>query len=511
MIDGKIVVQRKALVVYEKDQLRDSAKVHKVMLLNTLRFATFFIIVAIAYFITPYRFRWAILLAGSYYFYIAGSKPEYILILLLSTVVSYFCGIRMGKKGARKAKKPYLILSIFVNLGLLAFFKYLGFFGNSIGTALEYFNLMNGYNEMRFLVPLGISFYTLQTISYLVDVYRGDIEPEKHLGYLALYVSFFPTMLAGPIERGTHLLPQLHGKFDFDYDRVTNAIKLIAWGVFLKIVIADRLGIYVDRVYGDVHSYKGLPLLFATLFFAVQIYCDFAGYTNMVRGCAAILGYDLLENFNKPYFSKNIQEFWHRWHMSLTGWLRDYLYIPLGGNRVNRRRLYLNTMIVFLISGLWHGASWTFVIWGALHGLYFFIFLAMSQFVAGREKRPESKREGRLLLAAKIVITFCLVDFAWIFFRANSVSDAAYVIKNMFSISWSEITQLFTSYFFGYRDGIVVLLFMMAVGMISLRGSIIERISRWPIYIRWPVYYMFILTITIYAVPAGVQFIYRQF
>jgi alginate O-acetyltransferase complex protein AlgI len=482
------------------------------MLLNTLRFAAFFIIVAIAYFITPYRFRWAILLAGSYYFYIAGSRPGYILILLSSTMVSYICGIRMGKTGEGKPRRPYLILSIFVNIGLLALFKYLDFFGNSIGPALEHLNLMSGYTEMRILVPLGISFYTLQTISYLVDVYRGDIEPERHFGYLALYVSFFPTMLAGPIERGTHLLPQLHGRSDFDYDRVTNAMKLIAWGLFMKIVLADRLGVYVDRVYGNVHAYRGLPLLFATLFFAVQIYCDFAGYTNMARGCAAILGYDLLENFNKPYFSRNIQEFWRRWHMSLTGWLRDYLYIPLGGNRVREGRLYLNIMIVFLISGLWHGASWTFVIWGALHGLYYLIHMTMKELTAKKRTRLESKREARLLSAAKVVFTFCLVDFAWIFFRADSVSDAVYIIRNMFSISLSEISYLFTSHFSGTGQCLVVVLFMIFVGMIGLHGSIIERVSRQPIYIRWPVYYMFIFAIIVFSVTtAAAQFIYVRF
>jgi alginate O-acetyltransferase complex protein AlgI len=474
------------------------------MLLNTIRFAAFFVIVVIAYFVTPYRFRWAILLAASYYFYIAGSKPQYILILFFSTAVSYFCGIRMGEKGAREARRFYLILSIFVNLGLLIFFKYLPYVGNSITPILKDLHLISGFTGMSFLVPLGISFYILQTLSYLIDVYRGDIQPERHFGYLALYVSFFPTMLAGPIERGSHLLPQLHDKFDFDYDRVTGAIKLISWGLFLKIVIADRLGIYVNQVYDNVHNYKGLPLLLATLFFAVQIYCDFAGYTNMTRGCAAILGYDLLENFDKPYFSKNIREFWRRWHISLTTWLRDYLYIPLGGNRVGRARLYFNVFIVFLISGLWHGAGWTFVIWGALHGLYYVVYLAVNRAAAGRKKLQESKREGRILSAAKVLLTFCLVDFAWIFFRANSLHDAMYIVKNMFLINSHN-------YLFGYRNGIIILIFIVAVGVISLHGSIIERISRWPIYVRWPVYYTFIFLIIIFAVPAGAQFLYVKF
>lgn len=301
------------------------------MLLNTLKFAAFFLVIAVTYFAIPYRFRWALLLAGSYYFFIVGGKPHYVLVILVSTAVTYYCGMRMGEKETRSGRGPFLAIAIAVNLGFLFFFKYLNLFGIDLESLLAHANILEGSEGLGLIVPLGISFYTLQTLSYLVDVYRGDIRPERHFGYLALYVSFFPTLLAGPIERGSHLLPQLHGHYRFDYDRVTYAIKLFAWGMFLKIVIADRLGLYVNQVYGDVHSYRGLPLLFATLFFAVQLYCDFAGYTNMTRACAMILGYDLLENFDKPYFARNVREFWRRWHISLTSWLRDYLYVPLGG------------------------------------------------------------------------------------------------------------------------------------------------------------------------------------
>lgn len=481
------------------------------MLLTTYKFAVFFLVVVIAYYALPYRFRWALLLAGSYYFFVVGGKPHYVLVILISTAVTYYCGMRMGEKETRRERGPYLVLSVAVNLLFLFFFKYLKVFGINLESLLSHVNILEGSGGLGLVVPLGISFYTLQTISYLMDVYRGDIEPERHFGYLALYVSFFPTLLAGPIERGSHLLPQLHARYSFDYDRVTYAIKLIAWGLFLKIVIADRLGIYVNQVYGNVHSYQGLPLLFATLFFAVQLYCDFAGYTNMTRGCAMILGYDLLENFDKPYFSRNVREFWRRWHISLTSWLRDYLYVPLGGNRGPGWRVYINVFVVFLVSGLWHGASWNFVLWGALHGLYYVVYVAFLQLTAGRKKDVERWREGKLLTAGKIVFTFCLVDLAWVLFRANSVSDAFYVFRNMFSFGWSDLSHLFSSWFEGYGLYLLVILFIFIVGLISLRGSIIERLSRLPIYIRWPIYYIFLFTMMVFAVVFGGQFIYAQF
>jgi alginate O-acetyltransferase complex protein AlgI len=477
------------------------------MLLNSYKFALFFIIIAVGYFITPPRFRWALLLLGSYYFFIVGSKPEYILVILLSTAVTYYCGIRIGESGTVGARKSFLITGIAVNVGLLFFFKYLNIFGIRIESVLKNVNIVGGSAELGLLVPLGISFYTLQTLSYLIDVYRDTIEPERHVGYLALYVAFFPTLLAGPIERGSHLLPQLHDRFSFDYDRVTYAIKLMAWGLFLKIVIADRLGIYVNQVYNNVHDYKGLPLLFATLFFAVQLYCDFAGYTNMTRGGAKILGYDLLENFNKPYFSKNVQEFWRRWHISLTSWLRDYLYIPLGGNRVSTWRNYLNILIVFLVSGLWHSGTWTFILWGGIHALYYWVYLAVKQMRGDKE----GKREGRFLGVFKIIFTFSLVDLAWVFFRANSVGDAFYVIRNMFAFGLTDLGKLFSTHFEGYGLYLILIIFMLLIGLISLRGPIIHRLTEQPTYIKWPVYYAFLFTLMIFAATTTSQFIYIRF
>jgi alginate O-acetyltransferase complex protein AlgI len=317
-------------------------------------------VVSLVYFALPHRWRWALLLAASYYFYMC-SKPVYLLVLIGTTVVSYLCAIKMGGSRTRGRRKSWLLLGLLVDLGLLFTFKYSGFFTRSIEGALHHFNIVGSMPELNLLVPLGISFYTLQTLSYLFDVYRDKMAPERHIGYLALYVSFFPTVSAGPIERGAHLLPQLHRSHDFDYQRVASALQLIAWGLFKKMVIADRLGVFVDQVYGNVRAYRGTPLLLATLLFAVQLYADFSGYTDIVRGCAKVFGYDLLPNFNLPYFARNIQEFWRRWHISMASWFRDYLYIPMGGSRRSPARTYLNIMVVFLVVGLWHGASWTFV------------------------------------------------------------------------------------------------------------------------------------------------------
>lgn len=482
------------------------------MLLTTYRFVIFFLVVVAAYYATPFRLRWLPLLAGSYYFFAVGGRPHYIPVILLSTAVSYYCGIKMGDREDRAGRRPYLALSLLLNLGLLLFFKYLGALGVNMDSLLSSLKIFGTPGSAGFLVPLGISFYTLQTLSYLLDVYRGDIEPERHFGYLALYVCFFPTLLAGPIERGSHLLPQLRGEHRFDYDRVTYGIKLLAWGLFMKVVIADRLGIFVDQVYGNVRLYRGLPLLLASAFFAVQIYCDFAGYTNMTRGCAMILGYDLLENFQKPYFSRNVREFWRRWHISLTSWLRDYLYVPLGGNRVPQWRLYLNVMLVFVISGVWHGASWTFVLWGALHGFYYVAYLAFARLRASRRPGEEERKRGRRLInACKVVFTFILVDLAWVLFRASSVSDALYVYRNMFAVGWGELSRFFTSYFQGYGTYLTVILFLFVVGLIGLRGSIIRRLGALPIYVRWPIYYAFLFTMMIFAVTANNQFIYAGF
>ena len=290
------------------------------------------------------------------------------------------------------------------------------------------------------LLPVGISFYTFQTLSYTIDVYNGKTAAQKHLGVFAVYVSFFPQLVAGPIERSNHLLPQFFRKHDFSYNRVKSGLQKMLWGFFKKIVIADNLAILVDGVYNNVGNYSGLALIVATIFFTFQIYCDFSGYSDIAIGTAKVMGFELRENFKRPYFSKSIREFWQRWHITLSTWFRDYVYIPLGGNRTIKWRWYYNIFITFLVSGLWHGANWTFVIWGALHGSYLIAALILS---SPKKKislfiQSQNKSLDKLM---DVVITFVLVAFAWIFFRANNIEDAIYIINNLF-LSSTEILNL---------------------------------------------------------------------
>jgi alginate O-acetyltransferase complex protein AlgI len=347
------------------------------VLFNSIEFLLFFPVVVAIYFATPQRYRWALLLAASYYFY-ASWKPEYLLLIIASTLVDYGCGLRMGSIAGKARRKKWLLVSLTSNLGLLFAFKYFNFFNESARAVFDRFNIFYDVPAFDLLLPVGISFYTFQTLSYSIDVYRGRQRPERHLGIFALYVSFFPQLVAGPIERSTHLLPQFFQPHRFEYDRVTSGLRLVLWGFFKKVVVADRLALYVNAVYNDPSAHTGPTILLATYFFAFQIYCDFSGYSDIAIGTARVMGYDLMQNFRRPYFARSISEFWSRWHISLSTWFRDYLYIPLGGNRVPRWRWYVNLFAVFLISGLWHGANWTFVVWGALHGTYLIVGLVTS-------------------------------------------------------------------------------------------------------------------------------------
>ncbi|CAN5908465.1 hypothetical protein BH23GEM7_BH23GEM7_20090 [soil metagenome] len=352
------------------------------MLFNSLQFLFFFPVVVALYFATPHRFRWTLLLAASYYFY-ACWKPEYLLLIIASTLVDYGAALGMGAAATQARRKAFLALSLGSNLGLLFAFKYFNFFNESARALFDQFNLFYGVPAFDVLLPVGISFYTFQTLSYTIDVYRGQREPERHLGIFALYVSFFPQLVAGPIERSTRLLPQFFEKHEFSADRVSSGLRLILWGFFKKIVIADRLAIYVNEVYGNPAGFDGPTLLLATYFFAFQIYCDFSAYSDIAIGAARVMGFELMQNFRRPYFARSIHEFWQRWHISLSTWFRDYVYIPLGGNRVPFWRWYVNLFAVFLVSGLWHGANWTFVVWGGLHGFYL-VFSLMTRNVRDR-------------------------------------------------------------------------------------------------------------------------------
>ena len=408
------------------------------MLFNSLEFLFFFPMVVAIYFALPYRFRWVLLLIASYYFYMSWN-PSYIVLIMGSTLVDYFCGIEMEKRTEKKDRKKFLYLSLVMNLGLLFFFKYFNFFSDSVNAFFAQFNIFSEIPAFNYLLPVGISFYTFQTLSYSIDVYNGETKAEKHLGIFALYVSFFPQLVAGPIERSSKLLPQFRQKFDINYERIKQGMMLILWGFLLKVVIADRLSEYVDIVYNSPEQFNGLQKLIASYFFAFQIYGDFAGYSYIAIGVALIMGYELMTNFRRPYFSQSIREFWQRWHISLSTWFRDYVYIPLGGNRVVKWRWYYNLFITFLISGLWHGANWTFIIWGALHGF----FLVAAIFLKERLFDPSNLVKNKFLNKCfNIFVTFHLVVIAWVFFRISSASAAFPFISDMLNFTSYSLTDV---------------------------------------------------------------------
>lgn len=340
------------------------------VLFVTPQFAIFFMLVLSIYFILPHKWRWILLLLSSYYFY-ASWEVAYLGLIIFSTLVDYLAGYYLGKISQEKdfPRKLLLGLSLAVNLGVLFIFKYYNFFAGSMSEFLHIFGQEPDFLTLNVLLPVGVSFYTFQSMSYTIDIYRGKLQPETNFGIFATFIAFFPQLVAGPIERATNMLPQFSKEHDFDYVRVVEGFRLILWGAFKKVVIADRVAVVVNSVYTAPDQYSGLSLILATLFFSIQIYCDFSGYTDIAIGVARVMGYDLMLNFRQPYFAKSVQEFWQRWHISLSTWFRDYLYIPLGGNRASFGRYLLNIMIVFVVSGLWHGANWTFVIWGFLHGI----------------------------------------------------------------------------------------------------------------------------------------------
>lgn len=481
------------------------------MLFNSLEFMVFFPIVVFLYFLLPQKYRWALLLGASYYFYMAW-KPEYILLILASTIVDYIVSLKMGAKKDKKDRKKYLYISLASNLGMLFLFKYFGFLQESIAAISSLFGGHYKGLSLDLILPMGISFYTFQTLSYTIDVYNGKIKAEKHFGIFALYVSFFPQLVAGPIERSDRLLPQFYQNHKFDYDRVTDGMKRIAMGLFKKVVIADRIAIAVNTVYNNPRDYQGILLIIATILFAIQIYCDFSGYSDIAIGAAKVMGFDLIENFKRPYFAKSVGEFWSRWHISLSTWFRDYVYIPLGGNRTRKIKAYRNIVITFLVSGLWHGANWTFVAWGGIHGIYLLIEKAI-----GIKAKKQSK--GILKSLIGITRTFVLVCIAWIFFRANTFSDAIYIIShlifdprelmNMHQIK-SELLNI-------GLDKLQWMISFTSIGIMILvqyfeeKESIIERLKRRPVVVRWGLYYALIMAIIFLAITNNQEFIYFQF
>lgn len=483
------------------------------MLFNSLSFAIFLLIVFILYWAVPNKFRWIVLFISSYYFYMSWNI-KYVLLILFTTLISYACAIGLEQAEEKKKKKILIVSTMIASLGCLFFFKYFNFVTESIASLLQLFTLQVHPVTLNLLLPVGISFYTFQTLGYVIDVYRGDVRAERHFGKYATFIAFFPALVAGPIERSKNLLPQITHENRFDYEKAVSGLRLMAWGFFKKIVIADTLAVSVDTVYDSPQSYQGFPLLVASLLFAVQIYCDFSGYSDIAIGTARLFGIDLMKNFNSPYFATSIREFWARWHISLTSWFRDYLYIPLGGNRVSKARNAFNVMVVFLGSGLWHGANWTYIVWGGIHG----VGQVMQNLLFPKKKKKAKKEKKGLRFWISVVLVFCFVTFAWIFFRAESISDAFYVITHMF-VGIENPSQYVSQIdvYLGIDKltllGMLISVVLLAIyDYLSLKMDVLACLGRKKACVRWCVYVVFIIFL-IFNIPitSGQEFIYFQF
>ena len=461
-------------------------------------------IVVSAFYLIKKEWQSILLLFASYYFYMAWN-PWFALLILFSTVIDFSLAKLIAKNNNLFTKRSLLLISLFVNLGLLFYFKYTNFFLASLHNLLGH---SGEFKALDIILPVGISFYTFQTLSYTIDVYRGQKEVEDSFIKFSLYVSFFPQLVAGPIERSTHLLPQLE-KFKYKYEDFIYGSKLIVWGFFKKLVIADRLAIYVNNTYSDVSSSSSLALIAATYFFSFQIFCDFSGYTDIARGISRLFGVDLMHNFKRPYFASSIGEFWKRWHISLSTWFRDYLYIPLGGSRTSQARWFLNILIVFLVSGLWHGANWTFVIWGALHALYFKVEKVLEIILPPKG----DKKASRIF---KIFFTYHLTLFAWIFFRANDLKHALNIIQKIisdFKVSFPTLSNMILKFTFDNRSPSHFLLAVLTIAFLLIIQGIQERKKLVNLTNRQQfIFYAFLIIMTIlFGNYTESSFIYFQF
>lgn len=481
------------------------------MLFNSWQFGLFLPVVFIVYWLMPHRFRWFVLLVASYWFYMSWN-PKYVVLILFTTAVSYAAGLLLERQSSKTVRKWTVAISSVAFFSVLFFFKYFNFLSSSVTSFLSLFAIKLSPVTLDLLLPVGISFYTFQTLSYVIDVYRGSVKAERHFGKYATFVSFFPQLVAGPIERTGNLLPQIKAEHKFDYASATEGIKLMAWGFFKKIVIADTISLYAGSVFDAPQQYTGFSLLLAMLLFTFQIYCDFSGYSDIAIGTARLMGINLMTNFKSPYFSQSIKEFWSRWHISLSTWFRDYLYIPLGGNRVGKLRHAFNLLVTFLVSGLWHGANWTFVIWGGIHGL---AQVLESFFVP--KNRLKSKGVLRWL---RTVIVFAFCSVAWVFFASNSFQDAVYVLSHMFDGIASPAAYFSSGLSasaaaMGDIEQIMLvfsLLLLAVFDYFSINGNVIAVISSKKTAIRWAVYVIFVLWV-ILNLPntSTTEFIYFQF
>ncbi len=494
------------------------------MLFNSIDFLIFFPIVTFVYFVIPRKIRYIWLLAASYYFYMCWNA-KYALLLLASTVVTWLCGWLIHALEKSAAGKIVVAFCLCANLGILFFFKYFNFFldsCNRVLSALHFQILDKGFDV---LLPVGISFYTFQALGYTIDVYRGRVEPEKNILRYALFVSFFPQLVAGPIERSKSLLLQLRDlekKSLWDYEKVTEGLTLMIWGFFVKLVIADRIAILVDNVFDNYFLYGTVALAVGAIGFAIQIYCDFMGYSTIAIGAARVMGFTLMENFDTPYFARSVSEFWKRWHISLSSWFRDYLYIPLGGSRRGRARKYFNVMVTMAVSGLWHGADWTYVVWGLLHGIYQVVGDATSKLRERLYGALHAKTESFSFKLAQTVSTFVLVDFAWIFFRISSMTDAFYFCRRLLTKwdPWSLFNGQLYTLGLDRQEVNILLAALSALFLVDMirrlwKQDIAAFLQKQCIWFRWGIVIALIFAVLVYGIYGikfeSSQFIYSQF
>ena len=496
------------------------------MLFNSVHFFIFFPAVVLFYYILPHKARWIWLLITSYFFYMSWN-PKYAMFIVISTIVTYFSGLlinrsnmRADEKNRNVRRKLWVALSVITNLAILIFFKYFDFAIYSLNRAFQFIGIRALSPSFDVMLPVGISFYTLQALTYTMDVYRGECTVEKNPARYALFVSFFPLLVSGPIERSKNLIPQIREKHSFNYNNAKNGLIRMAWGFFQKAVIADRIAILVNQVFDNYQQYSGFYIVVAAVLFAVQLYCDFSAYSDIAIGAAQVLGFRVMDNFKQPYFARSIQEFWRRWHISLSTWFRDYLYIPLGGNRCSKLKKYRNIMITFLVSGLWHGASWNFVIWGGLHGAFQIIGDLFKKF---KKKTCAKMKINTGVFSFKLgqaVITFILVDFAWIFFRAVNITAAFGAVKNLFAEfnPWIFFDGSLYGLGLDHREfliGIAAIIVLFVIDRIRRKRDILEGLSAQNAVFRWVVYFVLVISILLFGMYGNdyvqTQFIYFQF
>lgn len=495
---------------------------------NSLQFLIFFPIVVLICFVIPKKIRYIWLLGASYYFYLCWNA-KYALLVLFSTIITWLSGILIkfverrdwNHKKIMRWKRIVIFLSLFVNLSLLFFFKYFNFICNNINMILGKIGFTLNIPAFDILLPVGISFYTFQALGYTIDVYRGDIDAEKNIFKYALFVSFFPQLVAGPIERSKNLLKQINRPALFNIGNVRYGLFTMAYGLFLKLVIADKIAMIIDPILENYESYHGMIIAMCIALFAFQIYCDFHGYTQIAIGSAKVLGYDLQENFNSPYLAINIKDFWRRWHISLTTWFTDYIYIPLGGNRKGKARKYINTIFVFLCSGLWHGASWTYVAWGGVNGLYLVIYDFFKPYAAKINRYLKINTKALLWQISGGLFTFLLVDYTWLYFRAKGIHAALEMQSKIIADFYlpyllsDNLLQIFGSYS-TLTVLIFSLIFLFCADYLQLKGiDWKKKVLGQQIVYRWLFYIMILLILFVYGVygieNGQTKFIYFQF